>query len=98
MCLLDGTIGGTLPAVVTFHERLIELDNGDQEKQFPTIFQIIFEAVHHWGEEPAENVIITDVPETARMLVKNSGYKAIHFSQDYASISFEAFESDERVI
>ena len=42
MCLLDGTAGGTLPASVTFHESLVQLDDGDVEIQYPTIFQIFF--------------------------------------------------------
>mgnify|MGYP007123125550 FL=1 len=38
MCLLDGTAGGILPASVTFHESLVQLDDGDVEIQYPTIF------------------------------------------------------------
>ena len=38
MCLLDGTVGGTLPASVNFHERAIVEDNGDTTIEYPTIF------------------------------------------------------------
>jgi hypothetical protein len=38
MALLDGSVGGTLPASVTFHERYEILDNGEILKSFPTIF------------------------------------------------------------
>lgn len=92
MCLLDGTAGGTLPASITFHENLVQLDNGDVEIQYPTIFQIIYEAVNHWGGEAIENIIITDIDEEIKMLVRYMGDKPIYFSNDYQSLSFEAQE------
>lgn len=92
MCLLDGTAGGTLPASITFHESLVQLDNGDVEIQYPTIFQIIYEAVNHWGGEAIENIIITDIDDEAKMLVRYMGDRPIYFSNDYQSLSFEAQE------
>lgn len=92
MCLLDGTAGGTLPASITFHESLVQLDNEDVEIQYPTIFQIIYEAVNHWGGEAIENIIITDIDEEIKMLVRYMGDKPVYFSNDYQSLSFEAQE------
>lgn len=92
MCLLDGTAGGTLPASITFHESLVQLDNGDVEIQYPTIFQIIYEAVNHWGGEAIENIIITDIDEKIKMLVRYMGDRPVYFSNDYQSLSFEAQE------
>ena len=92
MCLLDGTAGGTLPASITFHESLVQLDNGDVEIQYPTIFQIIYEAINHWGGEAIENIIITDIDEEIKMLVRYMGDKPVYFSNDYQSLSFEAQE------
>ena len=92
MCLLDGTAGGTLPASITFHESLVQLNNGDVEIQYPTIFQIIYEAVNHWGGEAIENIIITDIDEEIKMLVRYMGDKPVYFSNDYQSLSFEAQE------
>lgn len=88
MCLLDGTVGGTFPASITFHESLIEQDNGDIEVVQPTIFQIIYEAVNHWGGEIIENIIITDVDEKIKMLVRYMGDAPIYFSNNYESLSF----------
>lgn len=88
MCLLDGTVGGTFPASITFHERFIEEDNGDITVEYPTFFQIIYEAVNHWGGEAIENIIITDIEDTAKMLVKYNGDKPIYFSDNYESMSF----------
>ena len=88
MCLLDGSVGGILPASTTFHESLIALDNGDIEIRYPTIFQIIFEAVNHWGKELAENIIINDIDEQIRQLVRYMGESPIYFTDDYTSFSY----------
>lgn len=88
MCLLDGTAGGTFPGSITFHESYIQKDNGDIEIVYPTIFQIIYEAVNHWGGEDIQNIIITDIEETCKMLVKYIGDKPIYFSNNYESMDF----------
>lgn len=89
MCLLDGTAGGTLPASVTFHESLVMLDNGDMEIQYPTIYQIIYEAVNHWGGEAIENIVISDIDEEIKMLVKWMGDTPVYFNEDYSSVRFD---------
>ncbi len=88
MALLDGTAGGVLPASINFHEREITHEDGELEIQNPTIFQIIYEAVNHWGGEAIENIIITDLDETTKMLVKYIGDSPIYFSDEYESLSF----------
>lgn len=89
MCLLDGTAGGTLPASVTFHEKFIELDNGDIEIEYPTIYQIIYEAVNHWGGEAIERIIIDpSLGEPVKMLVRYMGDNPIYLDNDFGSLSF----------
>ena len=88
MCLLDGTVGGTFPASVTFHESYIYDNDGKLTIVNPTIFQIIYEAVNHWGGEAMENIIISDLEETVRLLVKYIGGKPIYFNNDYTSFDF----------
>ena len=78
MAQLDGTVGGTLPASVTFHERQEIISNKFSEEDeirvsYPTIFQIIQESVHHYGGQPADKIIINDIDLTAKMLVKYMG-------------------------
>lgn len=90
MCLLDGTVGGTFPASITFHESYIEQENGDIEVVQPTIFKIIYEAVNHWGGEPIENIIISDIDDKVKMLVRYMGDKPIYFSNNYESLDFGA--------
>lgn len=85
MVLLDGSVGGTLPASVTFHERYEYDDNGDLKITTPTIFQIIQESVVHYGKENVNNVIINDLSETAKLLVRYRGDTPIWFSDNYNS-------------
>lgn len=92
MCLLDGTVGGTFPASVTFHESYIYDNEGNLTIVNPTIFQIIYEAVNHWGGEAIENIIISDLEETVRLLVKYIGGKPIYFNNDYTSFDFTPSE------
>ena len=51
MCLLNGDVGGTLPASVTFSEMEYLDENDNIIIEQPTLFQIIQEAVNHWGSE-----------------------------------------------
>ena len=88
MCMLNGNVGGTLPASITFNERWIMYDDNTIEIEYPTISQIIFEAVNHWGGEIAENIIITDIDEEIKMLVRYQGDSPIYFSNNYESLSF----------
>ena len=88
MCLLDGSAGGTLPASTTFSEKWIMEDNGDYTIEYPTIYQIIFEAVNHWGGELAENIIISDLEDKVKLLVRYMGNNPIYFSDNYDSLSF----------
>ena len=100
MCLLDGTVGGTFPASVTFHESYIYDNEGNLTIVNPTIFQIIYEAVNHWGGEAIENIIISDLEETVRLLVKYIGGKPIYFNNDYTSFDFtpsEDFPEDNMI-
>lgn len=92
MCLLDGTVGGTFPASVTFHESYIYDNEGNLTIVNPTIFQIIYEAVNHWGGEAIENIIISDLEETVRLLVKYIGGKPIYFNNGYTSFDFTPSE------
>ena len=85
MCKLDGTCGGTLPATTIFHESQVEQADGTIVTEYPTISRIIYEAVNHWGDEPGENIIITDLDEQVKLLVRYMGESPIYFSDNYQS-------------
>ena len=88
MALLDGTAGGTLPTAVTFHEIFEDLGDGNYKIDYPTIYQIIQEAVNHYGEIPLHDIIINDLEKVAKVLIKYIGGKPIYFADNYASFSY----------
>lgn len=88
MALLDGTAGGTLPTAVTFHEIFEDLGGGDYKIDYPTIYQIIQEAVNHYGEIPLQDIVINDLEKTAKVLIKYIGSKPIYFADNYSSFSY----------
>ena len=88
MALLDGTAGGTLPTAVTFHEIFEDLGDGNYKIDYPTIYQIIQEAVNHYGEIPLHDIIINDLDKVAKVLIKYIGGKPIYFAENYASFAY----------
>ena len=89
MALLDGTAGGTLPTAVTFHEIFEDLGDGNYKIDYPTIYQIIQEAVNHYGEIPLHDIIINDLEKVAKVLIKYIGGKPIYFAENYASFAYK---------
>lgn len=73
MVLLDGSVGGMLPSSVTFHQIDVEDEEGKITYEYPTIRQIIKEAVFHFGAEDESNIFINDIEETGKLLIKYKG-------------------------
>ena len=78
MCLLNGQCGGMLPASVTFHEIEEVQNDGSIEIITPTIYQIIQELVNHYGDEDLNRIIIEDIDEEVKQVVKWIGADALH--------------------
>ena len=88
MCLLDGSVGGVIPAATQFHIR--EQANGETVKV--PIYQIIQQVVNHWGGEQLGKILISDlkneVPYGMRWTLKNPLYRVIISNdQDYFCLS-----------
>jgi hypothetical protein len=80
MCLLNGDLGGNLPASIDFGQ--IEIYNETQQK---TVFEklllknIIREALHTYAQEPYHNIIINDLDEAGMELLEYRGVDPIYF-------------------
>ena len=81
MGLLNGVCGGVLPASVSFHDRIIIDDEENITIEFPLIRQIIQEVVHHFGNEHPARIIINDIPDVGRRVVRYMGATPIHFTR-----------------
>ena len=82
MALLNGECGGTLPASVTFHQ-VEDLDEeGNIQIKKPTIYQIIQEAVNHFGGEQLGKIIISDVDRRIKKVMRWTGSSPLYLYQE----------------
>ena len=78
MCLLNGECGGVLPASITFSEIETSSNLSDEIKiEQPTIYQIIQELVNHWGGEQLGKILISDIEERIKQVVRWNGEESI---------------------
>ena len=82
MCLLNGDAGGVIPASVIFSER--EDEYGEITK--PLIIQIIQQLVNHFGAENASRIIIEDLDEQIKQVMKYDGSNPIYYFENTAGL------------
>ena len=70
MCLLNGDCGGTFSASVELHTYDTIDEYGEWVTQYPTVYQIIQEVVHHYGGEQLGKIIISDVDTRIKKVMK----------------------------
>lgn len=105
MCLLNGECGGIIPSAVRFDEYETIDETGKYVVLKPTIQQILRELVNHWGNEQLGRILISDIDEKAKMvmrwigsypvyMVNNSGNYFLTMSQSSipAGAGYQTFE------
>lgn len=95
MSKLDGSIGGIIPASTVFHEKYIYNEDGSITIEYPTIVQIIREAVNHFGEEDLNKILINDLDEKVKVLMEYRGDTPIWFVSDYSQFRISESEPQE---
>lgn len=73
MALLNGECGGTLPASIVLNEVEDIDENGQTIITQPTIYQIIQQLVNYFGGEQLGKIIIADLEEQAKQIMKWAG-------------------------
>jgi hypothetical protein len=68
--MLNGDVGGTLPALVVLDTMATQLPTGEYSEQKVLIYEIIQELVNHYGGEPISNIVIEDIPRRIRKIMK----------------------------
>ena len=81
MSFLNGDCGGTIPAATTFHEYETLDANGEYVILQPTIYQIIQEAVNHFGGEDLSKIIIDDVDLRIKKVMKWTGSTPVYICE-----------------
>ena len=82
MALLNGECGGVLPASVIFNEIEDIDEEGNIIVRQPTIFQIIQELVNHFGGQQLGKIIISDLDNRAKRVMKWIGSNPIYYYTD----------------
>ena len=71
MVFLNGELGGTISASTTFHEyEELDPETGEYYITKPTIVQIIRELVNHFGGEQLGKIIISDIDNRIKKVMK----------------------------
>lgn len=85
MCMLDGTVGGSIFASHDFGKLEVRYKDGTVEFEPILIYDIIKNAVHEYALEPYENIIINDLDDCAVELLeyRAQNTKAILYDIDY---------------
>ena len=73
MALLNGECGGILPASIILNQIEDIDENGETVITQPTIYQIIQELVNHFGGEQLGKIIISDIDNQAKQVMKWTG-------------------------
>lgn len=82
MGFLNGVCGGTIPATVSLHDKIIIDGHGNTTTLYPKIREIIYEVVHHFGNEHPSRIIIDDVPEYGRQVATWGGSTPAWFAEN----------------
>ena len=85
MALLNGECGGILPASVVFNEVEDIDENGNIQITQPTIHQIIQELVNHFGGEQLGKIIISDINNRIKKIMKWTGSTPLYLYQEPTS-------------
>lgn len=79
MCLLNGDAGGMLPAAVSFHDRQTIDDQGNVVIDKPLISEIISQAVHHFGKQKLSNIVVEDLQDEIKQVMRWMGEDPLYY-------------------
>lgn len=89
MCLLNGDLGGSLPASIDFSvEEYFDVESGVTTYTSIPIPKIIREAVHTYAGEPYYNIVINDLDEAAVELLEYRGDVPLYMLRDVNADEF----------
>ena len=77
MCLLNGECGGTIPASTQFDKYDTADENGNIVTEKPVINQIITEVVNHFGGEQLGKILISDIDNKIKKVMRWTGSSSI---------------------
>lgn len=108
MCLLNGEVGGIIPAAVQLDSYESVNEDGMLVITKPVITQIIRELVNHLGGEQLSKIIISDIDDRIKKVVKwvssspvylisNQGSYFLTTDEDSIGVSYKKYEYGEDI-
>jgi hypothetical protein len=88
MCLLNGTCGGNLPAAATFDSIDIEDEDGNITTKKTLIYTIIQQLVYEYGGEALNRIVINDIDNEIKQVMKWTGNKNVYLVHNTVSDSY----------
>ena len=82
MALLNGECGGVFPASVILNEVEDIDEHGDIQIKQPTIYQIIQELVNHFGGQQLGKIIISDIDNRIKKVMKWTGSTPLYLCKE----------------
>ena len=82
MCLLNGSAGGVIPASVNFESYDTLGSDGDLHSEPIRINQIIPELVNHFGGEDLNHIMVNDIPDKIKQVLRWLGTNPLFLYQD----------------
>ena len=82
MCLLNGEAGGTIPASTNFESYDTLGPDGDLHTENIRINQIIPELINHYGGESLNHIIVNDIEDKIKQVMKWRGSNALYIWED----------------
>lgn len=70
MCLLNGSAGGIIPASTNFESYDTLGPDGDLHTEYIKINRIIPELVNHFGGEDLNNILVSDIPDQIKKVLR----------------------------
>lgn len=92
MCLLNGDVGGVLPATIEFDKYDTYTVDGEWITERPTIVQIIRELVNHWGNEQLGKIYINDLDTKVKQVMKWTGNKPVYLTNFEKDLRLDGIE------
>lgn len=96
MAYLNGECGGVLPASIILNEIEDVDENGQTIISHPTLFQIIQQLVNHFGGEQIGKIIIADLDNQAKQIMKWTGTTPLYYysQQTAGNQTYYTFTTD----
>lgn len=99
MALLNGQCGGVFPASVILNEVQDMDEDGNIVIIQPTIYQIIQQVVNHFGGQQLGKIIITDVDDKIKQVMKWTGSTPLYLYREFnGGTEYNHFDTDYSVI